>query len=170
MSTTLAPAEIIRVLNDVFDCQVPAIEQHGGQVLKFMGDGLLAIFPVTDVDRTKRCNDALAAARAAFTSLDALNARRAKGGDGEVKFGVGLHIGEFAYGNIGGSGRLDFTCIGPAVNLASRLESLTGKLGHPIIASAEVAAHVGVDGTLESAGEFELKGVPGKVPVFTPRA
>jgi adenylate cyclase len=171
MSSALPPVEIIRVLNDVFDCQVPAIEQHGGQVLKFMGDGLLAIFPVSAHDADDvgaRCRAALDAARAAFASLDALNTRRRASGDGDVKFGVGLHLGEFAYGNIGGSGRLDFTCIGPAVNLASRLESLTGKLGRPIIASAEVAHHVG-DASFESAGEHELKGVPGKVQVFAPR-
>lgn len=135
-----------------------------------MGDGLLAIFPVAENtgESAKRCSDALAASRAALTALDALNARRATKGEAEVRFGIGLHIGEFAYGNIGGSGRLDFTCIGPAVNLASRLESLTGKLGRPVITSADVAALVDPN-ALESVGEFELKGVPGKVPVFAPR-
>lgn len=168
MSTTLPPQDIIRVLNDVFDCQVPSIERHGGQVLKFMGDGLLAIFPVADdATAAAKCRGALDAARGAFAALDALNGARRSRGEAEVKFGVGLHIGEFAYGNIGGSGRLDFTCIGPAVNLASRLESLTSKLGKQVIASADVAKLVG-DG-LERVGEFELKGVPGQVPVFTPR-
>jgi hypothetical protein len=107
MSTTLPPQDIIRVLNDVFDCQVPSIEKHGGQVLKFMGDGLLAIFPVVDANAPARCAAAIEAARDAFAALETLNAQRKARGEPDVRFGIGLHIGEFAYGNIGGSGRLD---------------------------------------------------------------
>ena len=167
MSSALQPVEIIATLNDVFDCQVPAIEKYGGEVLKFMGDGMFAIFPVADeAVRGQRCDDALAAAKEAFTALDGLNARRAAKSTAPVRFGVALHIGEIAYGNIGGSGRLDFTCIGPAVNLAARLETLTGKLGKNVVVSEDVAKLA--SSKLESVGEFDLKGVTGASKAFTP--
>lgn len=166
MSSALEPRDIIGVLNDVFDCQVPAIDARGGQVLKFMGDGMLAIFPVKD-DVRGACDRALAAARASMTALQSLNQRRAQEGQAPVRFGVALHLGDIAYGNIGGSGRLDFTCIGAAVNLAARLETLTGKLGRDIVVSAEVARQCGEP--MESLGSFELKGVNGAAEAFAPR-
>lgn len=167
MSSALAPTDIIAVLNDIFDCQVPAIEKHAGEVLKFMGDGMLAIFPIVeDAARARRCDDAIAAVRDAFASLDTLNGKRAGAGKDAVRFGVGLHVGEIAYGNIGGSGRLDFTCIGPAVNLAARLESLTGKLGKNVVVSEDFSRLTSAK--LEPLGPFELKGVPVAENVFAP--
>ena len=168
MSSTLQPIEIIATLNDVFDCQVPAIERRDGEVLKFMGDGMFAIFPVADdAERSKRVDDAIAASRDAFAALEALNARRASSSKAPVKFGVALHIGDIAYGNIGGSGRLDFTCIGPAVNLAARLETLTGKLGRNVVVSSDVAALTSTP--LDDLGEFELKGVGAPSRAFAPK-
>ncbi len=146
------------MLNRVFDCQVPAIERHGGQVLKFIGDGLLAIFPV-DEQRLAAlvCAEAVAAAEDAFGALDGLNTERGAQGEPPLGFGLALHLGEVAYGNIGGAGRLDFTCIGAAVNLAARIEGLTGKLGRSMLLS-EAFAQASTAKT-RSLGSFELKGV-----------
>ncbi|MBI1944229.1 MAG: adenylate/guanylate cyclase domain-containing protein [Deltaproteobacteria bacterium] len=165
LSARLPPGRIIGVLNELFDCQVPAIEAHGGEVLKFMGDGLLAVFP-TGMGPSDRevCDGALLAAREAFAALDARNARA--DAVPPITFGVALHVGDVAYGNIGGAGRLDFTCIGSAVNLAARLEGLTGKLGRRVVVSAEFAALA--SGAPVRLGAFELKGVPGQVEAFAP--
>jgi adenylate cyclase len=164
LSGSVSPEELIRSLNELFECQVPAIEAHGGEVLKFIGDGLLAIFPIVAGGPAigELVEQALGAADEAFGSLAALNARR---GDGaRMRFGLALHVGEVVYGNIGGAGRLDFTAIGPAVNVASRLEGLTSGVGADIVTSEEVARltpRPKVD-----LGEFDLKGVAGKTRVF----
>jgi adenylate cyclase len=161
MSSRRSPPEIIAVLNELFDCQVPAIDAHGGEVLKFIGDGLLAIFPLAGPeDVAMRCADALAAATDAFAALDVRNARALE----PIRFGLALHVGELAYGNIGAASRLDFTAIGPEVNLAARLEGLTGKLDRRIVLSAELARHAAVP--VLDLGGFELKGVPGEQRVF----
>jgi adenylate cyclase len=168
LSEERTPEEIILVLNRVFDCQVPAVQHHGGEVLKFMGDGMLAIFPVGEAGAAAVCQAALKAARAAHQGLDTLNEERAGLGAAPLAFGIGLHLGEVAYGNIGGAGRLDFTCIGPAVNLASRVESLTGTLGRPILLTADFAA--ASESPTEAVGSFELKGVSRPVVVHVPTA
>jgi adenylate cyclase len=156
---------VIQVLNQLFDCQVPAIEARGGEVLKFMGDGLLAILPLEGDAPQAQCDAMLAAADQAFLALATLNATLPP--LRTIRFGLALHIGEIAYGNIGGANRLDFTCIGPAVNLASRLEGLTGKLDRDVVVSAEFARHT--TRPLESLGHFDFKGVPGKQEAFAPR-
>ncbi|MBA3708374.1 MAG: adenylate/guanylate cyclase domain-containing protein [Planctomycetes bacterium] len=168
MSERLPPTEIIGVLNEIFDCQVPAIESHGGEVLKFMGDGLLAIFPFSEGETApgRLCDQALLAARDAFAQLAVLNAARQTRGLKPVTFGLALHVGELAYGNIGGSGRLDFTCIGKAVNLASRLEGLTSKLGRSVVLSEDFAA--ATNSAVTPLGNFELKGLDGMIAVFAP--
>ncbi|MEJ0056032.1 MAG: adenylate/guanylate cyclase domain-containing protein [Bacteroidota bacterium] len=163
MSGTLQPAEIISTLNSVFDCQVPFIELHGGHVLKFIGDGLLAIFPCSD-NPASQAESALAAVAQAFSSLDALNDTRVRDGNNPLRFGVALHLGDVAYGNIGGANRLDFTCIGPSVNLAARLETLTSKVDKNLIVSDEIARLITVP--LEPLGEFDLKGVGTPVKAF----
>lgn len=170
MASSLEPGALIRVLNDLFECQVPAIERHGGEVLKFIGDGLLAIFPVADQDRDvrERTESALAAAGEAYEALGALNARRTESGSAALRFGLALHVGDIAYGNIGGAGRLDFTCIGPAVNLASRLEGIASQLGENVVVSDELSRHT--SRAMRVLGEFELKGVPGKQRALAPAA
>ncbi len=133
------PAQaLVDLLNRYFDCQVPAIVDHGGEVLKYIGDGLLAIFPIgAGADAGKICASALEAAMAARANVTAL---RAAEGDGEgVRFGLALHVGDVMCGNIGSGNRLDFTCIGPAVNLAARLEKIAGRLGRTVLASREFA-------------------------------
>ena len=147
----LPPRVLIDILNRYFDCQVPAILDHGAEVLKFMGDGLLAIFTITG-DESEVCNRALAAARQAQASIAALAASAMPG----LNFGLALHIGDVLYGNIGSGNRLDFTCIGPAVNCAARIEKLTGQLGRAILASDEFARHC--PGEFAPLGEFSLAG------------
>lgn len=162
LSGRIPAPETIAILNDLFDCQVPTIDAHGGEVLKFIGDGLLAIFPIAaEADTASRCKAAFEAAADAFAAVDARNAKAAR----PIAFGLALHVGEVAYGNIGGATRLDFTAIGPAVNLAARLEGLTGKLGKRLVTSEAFATHVG---GLEPVGEFELKGIVGLQRLFAP--
>jgi adenylate cyclase len=152
------PAEtVVDILNQYFDCQVPAIRNHGGEVLKFMGDGLLAVFPIADADGgvQKVCSRVLEAAQESRTSVEAM--RFSVGETVErFRFGLALHVGKILYGNIGGGNRLDFTCIGPAVNLAARLEKIASKLHRTIIASGEFAG-ICTDGWTD-LGEFPIAG------------
>jgi len=164
MADRTEPGTLIRTLNELFECQVPSIQRHAGEVLKFIGDGLLAIFPIGDEGPKQACDAALAAAAEAFAELDKTNAARAGRGDPELRFGLALHIGDVTYGNIGGLDRLDFTCIGPAVNVAARIESLASKLGKRQLLSAELAEHAGRD--VECVGEHALKGVSALQKVY----
>ena len=129
LAERLPPQELVDLLNRYFDCQVPAILDQGGEVLKFMGDGLLAIFPLTEhgEETGDVCGRVLACAREALALIDALE--RAGIAPSTIRFGLALHVGHVMYGNIGGGNRLDFTCIGPAVNLAARMEKVAAQLG-----------------------------------------
>jgi adenylate cyclase len=152
------PAEtVVDILNQYFDCQVAAIRNHGGEVLKFMGDGLLAVFPIDEYvgDEQQVCGHVLEAARESRASVEAMQYTF---GDGieRFRFGVALHVGKILYGNIGGGNRLDFTCIGPAVNLAARLEKLTGRLRRTIVASEGFAGIC--RGGWSDLGEFPVAG------------
>src|SRR5262245_10713802 len=159
------PAQmLVDLLNDYFDCQIPAILEHGGEVLKFMVDGLLAIFPIgNDRDPAEVCARALASAYEARGNIAALN-RSTRNEVGGVRFGLALHVGDVLYGNIGGGNRLDFTCIGAAVNLAARLEKLAGKLGRVILASDEFARHCRSD--FQPIGNFPFAGFAAQQTVF----
>jgi adenylate cyclase len=144
---------------------VPAIVEAGGEVLKFIGDGLLAIFPIADgADPRAICGRALSAARQARANVADLSPPAGIENFAQLGFGLALHIGKVAYGNIGGGNRLDFTCIGPAVNLTSRLETLTARLGRTILASAAFARHC--RGAFTALGEFTLPGIAVAQPVF----
>jgi len=163
LADRLPPQALVDLLNRYFDCQVPAILDHGGEVLKFMGDGLLAIFPIgAGADRSAVCASALDAARAARAKVADLHA--ASGEDSGIRFGLALHIGDVLYGNIGSGNRLDFTCIGPAVNLAARLEKLAGQLGRTIVASQDFTTHCGGDFT--ALGKFAVAGFAEEQTVF----
>src|SRR5262249_27583409 len=165
LSDRLPPEMIVDVLNRYFDCQVPAILGHGGEVLKFMGDGLLAIFPIgRGDDDAAVCARVLAAAREARANVEALVASGAVEACGPLRFGLALHVGDVLYGNIGGGNRLDFTCIGPAVNLAARLEKIAAQLGRTIVASSAFAAHF--DAQLKSLGDFTVRGFGAQQSVF----
>jgi adenylate cyclase len=145
------PRMLIDLLNRYFDCQVPVILDHGAEVLKFMGDGLLAIFTIAG-DEAELCRRALAAARRAQANVAELSASAMPG----LRFGLALHLGDVLYGNIGSGNRLDFTCIGPAVNCAARMEKLAGELGRGILASGEFSRHC--PGEFTAIGEFALAG------------
>ncbi len=163
LSADKTPAETISVLNQLFDCQVPAIERRGGEVLKFIGDGMLAIWAIS-AQRTDReaAAAALQAAGDAFAALDALNATRST----PIRFGLALHAGDVGYGNIGGASRLDFTAIGAAVNLAARIEGLTGKLDKRVLVSEPLAGLL--PGGARPVGTYELKGLPQPQAIYEP--
>jgi adenylate cyclase len=158
LSDRLPPEAIVDVLNRYFECQVPAVLEHGGEVLKFMGDGLLAIFPIAsdDSDVKEVCARVLEAARAARANVGAFDASDGGKLGHTLRFGLALHVGEVLYGNIGAVGRLDFTCIGPAVNLAARLEKIVAKLGRTVIASERFAQQCLLE--MEPLGEFAVAG------------
>ena len=170
LADRLPPQTLVDLLNRYFDCQVPAILQHGGEVLKFIGDGLLAIFPLAGETTEARvvCAQALAAAREAQDNIAAIEDPAFLGNSHGVRFGLALHLGEVLYGNIGSMNRLDFTCIGPAVNLAARLEKLAGHLGRNVILSADFAHYA--EAPLDDLGEFDVAGFTGKQKAFGLRA
>jgi adenylate cyclase len=163
LSERLPPQDLIDRLNLYFGAQVPAITDNGGEVLKFMGDGLLAIFPVTaDADASAVCRHALAGALEVQKRIAELP--RASDGADAVRFGLALHVGDVMYGNIGGGNRLDFTCIGPAVNLAARLEKVASKVGETIVASADFADHF--PDAFTRLGEFPVAGFAAPQAVY----
>lgn len=164
MSEVTEPAAVIAALDAWFDRITGAVHAFGGEVLKFIGDGVLAIFPVTGAP-SEACEAALraiAAARAGMTHLDAV--RRAQELP-PLPFGVALHFGEILWGNIGAADRLDFTAIGPAVNLVSRLEGLCKPLGRSVLISGAAAAETTT--VLIPLGEHLLRGIAHSCSVFT---
>ena len=170
LSDALANEELIVLLNDYFGALVSAVEAERGEVLKFIGDAMLAIFPIATASSGKRAAQrALAAARAAKVKIKEINAARRGDGKPEIAWGLALHVGEVHYGNIGGEMRLDFTVIGPAVNLAARLQGLAGSLGESCVVSADIADLLKGAGNLRDLGSYELKGVIQKQRVFAPR-
>lgn len=165
LSDRLEAEVIIDILNQYFDCQVPPIRKHGGEILKFMGDGLLAVFPIArdGGNLGEVCGRVLEAAHEARTAVDAM---RYPSGESieRFRFGVALHIGDILFGNIGGTSRLDFTCIGPSVNLAARLEKIASKLGRTIVASSAFAGVLASGWT--DLGEFPIAGFSQPQRVF----
>jgi adenylate cyclase len=166
MADRVPPQDLVDLLNHYFDSQVPTIVKHGGEVLKFMGDGLLAIFPISENERdtSNICNTVLGAAREARTNVHELGRSTQVENVDNLRFGLALHLGQVLYGNIGGGNRLDFTCVGPAVNLAARLEKLAGKLGRTIVASGAFAQHC--HGTMVPVGDFAVAGFAAPQTVF----
>ena len=163
LADTLPPQDLVDLLNRYFDCQVPAIDAHGGEVLKYMGDGLLAIFPI-GAERHFASVSAAALA-AGKTARDKIAALHAAADGPALRFGLALHVGDVLFGNIGSGNRLDFTCIGPAVNLAARLEKLAGRLGRTILASEDFVDHCG-DDDLQPLGRFAVAGFAAEQTVY----
>ncbi len=162
------------VLNDFFDCMAGAVLDHGGEVLRFIGDAALAIFPTDEVSTAAQrercsteeaCRSALAAAVDAQARMAALNRTRAQKGEPSLGFGLALHMGEVTYGNIGVPQRLEFTVIGAAANEAARLQDMCKTLGESILISAEVARCF--SGELVSLGCHTLRGVSTAREIFT---
>ncbi len=168
MSDTRPTEEVIEALNSYFDSMASAIHRHGGQVLKFIGDGILAIFPLVDAAfRQYAARQALQAALEAKTGMIEINKARATRRLPPLHYGLGLHIGELVWGNIGAVDRLDFTAIGPSVNLTARLEELSATLGVPIVMSREFAQAAEEYLPAELLGEHHLRGLSEPVEVFT---
>ena len=153
---------VIDMLNGYFDALSGPIEDHGGEILKFMGDGLLAVFPLST---PTACTDLLAAIREGRAAMEALNVQNADLDRPLLNYGVGVHLGDVMYGNIGSQKRLDFTVIGPAVNVASRLESLTKDVHHPVLLSHAFVERAGCQDEVDDIGAFELKGIDYPVEV-----
>jgi adenylate cyclase len=140
LSDRLPGDEVITLLDDYFDALATPIQERKGEILKFIGDGMLAIFPAADDDDFSQSSvRALEAATEGLERLDAVNQARRAVDRNELRTGIGLHLGEVIYGNVGSAARLDFTVIGPAVNLASRLEGLTKRLLRPMLFSSAFA-------------------------------
>ena len=157
---------LVATLNDYLEAMAEPVEAHHGQILKFMGDGLLATFDLTGRDDAEVCRDALAAAAQLRATLPGFNAAREAAGKPTMDFGLALHLGEVFYGNIGASERLDFTVVGPAVNEASRIQALCKDLDRSILASSSVRAVAGSDSGLESLGYHALRGVRAPQELF----
>jgi adenylate cyclase len=167
LSESMAREAYLESLNQFFDCMVEPIVEHGGEVLKYVGDSVLAIFPIEEPDSPahEACARALAAAADAHARVEQLNLERAERGEPPLGYGIGLHRGCLTYGNIGSSERLDFTVIGTAVNEAARLEDMTKILGEPVLISSAFAASFG--GKLTSLGQHRLRGVALPQEIFT---
>jgi adenylate cyclase len=158
ITDTAPPEHIIPLLNDYTDVIVSAIHEQGGDVLKFMGDGTLAIF--TAENRSDACQAALRAMGGAQRGVAALNQRRIAQDLPVTEMYLGLHVGEVFYGNVGSKHRLDFTVVGPAVNEVSRIAALCRSVDQPVLVSEAFATAVGgADGYLVSVGRFALRGV-----------
>ncbi|HEX5794600.1 MAG TPA: adenylate/guanylate cyclase domain-containing protein [Geminicoccaceae bacterium] len=157
--------QLLAALDAYYQALVDAITVAGGEVLKFMGDGLLAVFPIGAPGAlAPTCQRALAAAVAARNALAVANRARLAAGAAALDFGVALDVGRVVYGNIGGQGRLDFTVIGPAVNLVSRIEALCKILGQPLLATAALGRHVG--GELVPIGAHPIRGLAEPIELF----
>src|SRR5215467_10685353 len=163
--TDTSPEQIIPLLNDYADVVVSAIHAQGGDVLKLIGDGILAIF--TAEDRAHACAAALAATVEARGEVQALSTRRAREELPTTDMYVGLHVGEVFYGNIGSTERLDFTVVGPAVNEASRIAAMCRSVDQPVLVSETFANVDGMRGQLISVGRYALRGVTQPQELFT---
>jgi adenylate cyclase len=158
--------ELIRLLDDYFDAVTAAVHGQGGEILKFVGDGVLAIFEPSGRSERDAVRAALAAGQDALQRLDIANNNRAAVGQELIAIGVGLHLGEVIYGNVGAADRLDYTAIGPAVNLVCRLEGLTKRLGRPLLVSESFAEAYG--GPLLSLGFQPVRGLSEPQEIFAP--
>ena len=166
LSETMAPEAVVGALGAWFDRIAGAVHAFGGEVLKFIGDGVLAIFPIGERDPSAACDAALRAVAAARAGMAHLDAARDEQGLPPLPFGIALHLGEMLWGNIGTADRLDFTAIGSAVNLVVRLEGLCRPLGRSVLISGAVAAET--TAALIPLGEHVLRGIAAPCVVFAP--
>jgi adenylate cyclase len=151
--------EVVGWLNQHLECVGDAVTERGGEILKFLGDGLLAVFASDRIGAERACSAAVSAAVDARGRNAALNARRAAEGGPTLDLSVALHFGDVVYGNIGTARRLDFTVVGPAVNEVSRMEALSKELGREVLLSQSVAQRCGH--AVQSLGPHKLRGTSG---------
>ncbi len=165
LTETLPAADLLATLNAYFETLASAVTPRGGEILRFIGDAMLIVFPVgLDGSVESACRSALDAALDAFAGVATLNHRRRRRGEPEIRFGVGLNVGEVFYGNVGAPDRLDFTVMGPAVNRTARLEALTRELGVPLLMSDSFAGRL--NRRTRSLGFHQMKGVANEQEVF----
>ncbi|HZP98476.1 MAG TPA: adenylate/guanylate cyclase domain-containing protein [Reyranella sp.] len=168
LADTLPGRELIALLDECFDCMVRPVNRLGGEILKFLGDGLLAIFRIEQRRRAEICAAALSAASEALDLMEVLAAARGNQGKKTPGLDIALHVGAVQYGNVGTDTRLDFTVIGPSVNEAARIELLCKELGHPLLVSQAFAeAATASRAHLASAGRHRLRGVREEAELFT---
>jgi adenylate cyclase len=165
MSDRLPRAVLITLLNDYFGALAKAVADEAGEILKFMGDGMLAMFPAAGIGRHEAAARAVRAARAATAAIAALNRERTAKAEPPMRFGIAVHVGEVMFGNIGASHRLDFTVIGPAVNHAARIEKLSAAIEQPIVLSADLAAVLRPE-EVTPLGRHQLKDIDAPQAVF----
>jgi len=165
LTSHLSEEAATALVNEYYDCIVPPIDERGGEVLKFMGDGILAIFRAGEEADIEACLRAFAAARAGLLRVARRNDEAGRGIHFEV--GIALHFGNAAYGNVGSGARLDYTVIGRDVNLASRIADLCGTLGQGLLLSESFQRHLS-EHELRNLGAFALKGVDEAQTVFAP--
>ncbi|MBB2755116.1 UNVERIFIED_ORG: adenylate cyclase [Rhizobium aethiopicum] len=164
LSEVYGANRIVAWLNEHFEAIGGAVEANGGEILKFMGDSVLSIFPA-DLDMpANACKKAFVAAQMAHTANDNLNRRRLAAGGPELLVDVVLHVGEIFYGNVGSPRRLDFTAIGKAVNEAARIERLCDAVGRRLLVSESFANHF--EGVFEKVGTFTLRGIAAAADVY----
>ena len=167
LADTLPGRDLIALLDDCFDCMVRPVTARGGEVLKFLGDGLLAIFRIEDRPRAETCADALAAAKEALALMASLAETRRRRSLPTPDLDIALHVGDVNYGNVGTDARLDFTVIGPAVNEASRIERLCDALGRHLVMSRSFARAAEANRhELVSLGRHRLRGVREETELF----
>ncbi|MFO1172605.1 MAG: adenylate/guanylate cyclase domain-containing protein [Hyphomicrobiaceae bacterium] len=168
MADTMTREEFIETLNTFFDATGGAVTQCGGQILSFIGDAILAIFPVDDKGQTPRivCDKALMAASLAGSRIHETNAIRGMASKSPLEFGVGLHLGEVTYGNVGIPSRLSFSVFGSAVNEVVRLDGLTKSLGEPVLVTKAFAD--AVEHEWRDLGKHKLRGITRRMSVFAP--
>ena len=165
LSEALSRDTLIDLLNSYFGPMCDAVAEQGGEILKFIGDAMLAIFPI-GADTAATCAAALVAAERAQAALIEENLRRKAAGLPRIEYGLALHLGDVLYGNIGSDTRLDFTVIGPAVNLTARIESMCRQLGRSLLLSSDFVKAGRIPAT--SLGAFPLKGVGAEQEIFVP--
>jgi adenylate cyclase len=167
LTETLSVDQVLELLNEYFEFVAAAANSRGGEILRFIGDAMLIVFPIDEkVTKKAACIAALESAKDAQQTLAALNHRRRRRSQPEIKFGVGLNVGEVVYGNGGAPDRPDFTVKGPAVNRNARLESLTKTIGESILISEDFAAQV--DCPTRYFGEHNMKGISPPQKAFAP--
>ena len=167
MSEDLGPETTIAVMNAYFDCMASAVWTAGGEILKFMGDAMLVVFRLDGAtDERAASRQAFQAAKDALAELEGLSCEAIAGKPLKLRAGIALHMGQVIYGNIGARTRLDFTIMGPAVNLLARLQTLSGERDAPIVMSAEFASLL--HEKLESLGHHTFKGVNEPMEIFCP--
>ena len=168
LAAALSNEEFLALLNTYFECTAGAVLAHNGEVLRFIGDAVLAIFPINDEPQAaqKACANALAAMRTAGDNMNKVNQAREAEGLKAIHYGLSLHLGDVVYGNIGVPERLEFSVVGPAANEAARLEGLTKELKQQVLISEDFVASS--PGNFTSLGKHKMRGVGGAMEVFAP--